>query len=307
MSIAATVGIPVITGVPTCIHDGFVALENLKVDQRFLLYLLKASEGMLRESGQSGSQMNVNTDIVKSLHVCIPVDLGEQERIAAALWDIDDLIAALERLIAKKQAIKRGMTQQLLTGGARLPGFSSSWEEVTWSDVVTPQPGNSQIKGRLSPRRNVKAQYPGFSASGQDVWLPTWDVEGDGVVISAVGSRCGRAFLATGRWSAIANTHILLPRSNRLDASFAMLYFNDEAFWIKGGSGQPFVQVGSSLSKRVKLPPLDEQRAIMNVLGDLDWNVNLLRSRLVKARAIKAGMMQQLLTGRARLPVGDAT
>lgn len=126
MSIAATVGIPVITGVPTCIHDGFVALENLKADQRFLLYLLKASEATLREAGQSGSQMNVNTDIVRGLVVRIPDDRNEQERIAEALWDLDDQISTLERRIVKNRAIKQGMLQQLLTGRTRLPAKESA-------------------------------------------------------------------------------------------------------------------------------------------------------------------------------------
>ncbi|QHA07811.1 hypothetical protein GQF42_34960 [Streptomyces broussonetiae] len=121
MSIAATVGIPVITGVPTCIHDGFVALENLKADQRFLLYLLKASEATLREAGQSGSQMNVNTDIVRGLAVRLPDDRNEQERIAEVLWDLDDQIFTLERRIVKNWTIKQGMLQQLLTGRTRLP------------------------------------------------------------------------------------------------------------------------------------------------------------------------------------------
>lgn len=244
---------------------------------------------------------------IRDFKFSMPKDPNEQRAVSVALRDADDLIATLERLIAKKQAIKQGMMQQLLTGRTRLPGFSSSWDEVTWSEVVARQPGNGQIKGRLSSLRSVNALYPGYSASGQDVWLPTWDVEGEGVVISAVGSRCGRSFLATGRWSAIANTHIVLPRPDRLDTSFAMLYFDNESFWIKGGSGQPFVQVKSSLSRRVKLPPLEEQRAIMRVMGDVDRNISLLAIRLAKARDIKRGMMQQLLTGRVRLPAeGDS-
>lgn len=137
MSIAATVGIPVIIGVPACIHDGFVALENLKADKRFLLYVLKASERRLREAGQSGSQMNINADIVRGLSVRIPVDRAEQKRIAAALWAADDQIAGLERLIAKKQAIKQGMMQQLLTGRTRLPGFGTAWEDTRLGDHVT--------------------------------------------------------------------------------------------------------------------------------------------------------------------------
>ncbi|QCV95032.1 restriction endonuclease subunit S [Acidipropionibacterium acidipropionici] len=163
MSIAATVGIPVITGIPTCIHDGFVALENLKVDQRFLLYLLKVSEPRLRENGQSGSQMNINSDIVRDLDVLIPSDRGEQERIATALWDVDELIVSLEHAVAKKRAIKQGMMQELMTGRTRLPGFSGDWEEATLGSVLHVKNGRSQWNVEVPNGRYPALQDPGCS------------------------------------------------------------------------------------------------------------------------------------------------
>ncbi len=116
MSIAATVGVPIVTGIPACIHDGFVAIERLRgVDQSYLLYTLKSLESELRSAGQTGSQSNVNTEIVNNLRVKMP-PIKEQVSIAASLEDIDQLIITLEHLIAKKQSIKQGMMQQLLTG-----------------------------------------------------------------------------------------------------------------------------------------------------------------------------------------------
>jgi type I restriction enzyme, S subunit len=121
MSIAATVGVPIITGIPACIHDGFVAIQGLRsVDQMYLLYTLKSMQDELRSSGQTGSQANVNTDIVKRLQIALP-PLSEQKAIAAALLDMDNLIANLERVTITKQAVKKGMMQQLLTGRVRLP------------------------------------------------------------------------------------------------------------------------------------------------------------------------------------------
>lgn len=196
--------------------------------------------------------------------------------------------------------------QQLMTGRTRLPGFREHWSTVLWLDVTSRRPGNGQIKGRLASARSHRAQFPGFSASGQDVWLPTFDFEGTGIVISAVGSRCGRAYFANGRWSAIANTNVILPTPKLLDPGFALLYFDNEDFWVKGGSGQPYVQMNPSLKQQVDLPPLNEQIAIREVLQDADHEITTLETRLCKARDIKTGMMQQLLTGRIRLPVGDA-
>ena len=118
---------PIITAIPTCIHDGFVALERLEgVDQTYLLYALKSLTAEIRGAGQTGSQSNVNTEIVKRLAIVLPPE-PEQKRVVEALRDVDQTIAALERLIAKKEAIKRGTMQELLSGDTRLSGFTGAW------------------------------------------------------------------------------------------------------------------------------------------------------------------------------------
>ncbi len=120
MSICATVGRPVITGFDTCIHDGFVGFSNLRfIDKRFLFYKLKQSENDFKAMGQTGSQANLNTDLVNNCEVELP-ELLEQTAIATVLSDMDDEIAALEARRDKTRALKQGMMQELLTGRIRL-------------------------------------------------------------------------------------------------------------------------------------------------------------------------------------------
>ena len=107
LSIAASVGIPAITTIPTCIHDGFVSLTNLKIDKNFLFYLLKANRNRLLEEGQSGSQTNINSDIVRQLDLWIPSSDDEQKRIASALWSVDDLIDLLMLKVEKSAQSSR--------------------------------------------------------------------------------------------------------------------------------------------------------------------------------------------------------
>lgn len=113
--------------------------------------------------------------------------------------------------------------------------------------------------------------FPAFSATGQDVFSAEFDYDRPGIVISAVGARCGKCFLATGKWSAIANTHVLLPHES-VDARYLWYVVNDEDFWIKGGTAQPFVKVRDSLQIMIPLPPMEDQRRIAGLLdsvGDL--------------------------------------
>lgn len=322
MSIAATVGIPVITGVPTCIHDGFVALENLKVDQRFLLYLLKASEGKLRESGQSGSQMNVNTDIVKGLHVCIPADLREQERIAAALWDIDDLIATLERLIAKKQAIKQGMMQQLLTGRTRLPGFSAEWLSTTVGSVA------DQHRRVIDPRTDRDRCFQHFSLPafddgetpvrepGSAIDSAKFLVPSRAILVSKLNPRIPRIWAPTeiGPNAITSTEFVVMTPSIGIDRSFLKWLMKSDAVTSRmkllatGTTGSHArIHPRQIAALEVAVPAQAEQAAIAEFLDDEHRAIELLGRRLAKARAIKTGMMQQLLTGLTRLPVEVAS
>lgn len=102
------------------------------VDREFLYQVLKQKSlfdlidsRSQRSSGQTGVDMNA----LRSFPVFLP-ELIEQEAIAEALSDADALIKGLERLIAKKQLIKQGVMEDLLTAKRRLPGFSGDWQYV---------------------------------------------------------------------------------------------------------------------------------------------------------------------------------
>jgi type I restriction enzyme S subunit len=233
--------------------------------------------------------------------VSLPADTKEQRAIATALSDVDALLGALDRLIAKKRDLKQAAMQQLLTGQTRLPGFSGEWEKTTFANIVRHHAGNSTlIKGKL-PQSPAAGLYSGFSASGQDVWCNHYEYEGDAMVVSAVGSRCGKAFAASGKWCAIANTHVVWPIVGKVDSLFLGFFVNDEAFWLKSGSGQPFVLFKHTFARPLRLPPLAEQTAIAAVLSDMDAEIAALEARRTKTRDLKQAMMQELLTGRTRL------
>ena len=320
MSIAATVGIPIITGVPACIHDGFVALESLKINQRFLLYLLKASELKLREAGQSGSQMNVNTDIVRGLAVRIPGDRKEQERIAEALWNLDDQIVTLERLIVKRQAIQQGMMQQLLTGKTRLFGSGGKWEDVTVGDLT------DQYRRTVDPRRERRRRFEHFSLPAfDDGQTPVCElgssidsiklvVPQGAVLVSKLNPRIPRIWAPEVIGSnAIASTEFIVVVPKRgTDRSFLKWLMKSTCvvsrmkLFATGTTGSHSrVHPRHLAAIEVSVPVESEQVAIATALDDVDREIGLLHQRLGKVRYVKHGMMQELLTGRTRLPAQE--
>ena len=105
----------------------------------------------------------------------------------------------------------------------------TGWTTTTLGMLTQTKSGNSKlIKGKLSAQPAREACIPAYSASGQDVWTSIAEQSGDAVIVSAVGARCGKAFLASGEWSAIANTHIVWPKPDFLNVRLLWYRINDE-------------------------------------------------------------------------------
>ena len=120
---SGTVGIPSFLAINACIHDGFLALVdvNKKVDSDFLYHFLKTQQSRFDNSATHGGVFtNLTTKIFRNFKVPLPLQKKEQSAIATVLSDMDAEIAALETRLAKTQALKQGMMQELLTGMTRL-------------------------------------------------------------------------------------------------------------------------------------------------------------------------------------------
>ena len=120
-------------------------------DPRFIYYHLQRFD-FANFSGKSGVP-GVNRNELHIEIVTLPSDIIEQRAIATALSDVDALLDALDRLIAKKRDLKQAAMQQLLTGQTRLPGFHGDWELKRLGEVI------SHCFSGATPRRNRPEFY----------------------------------------------------------------------------------------------------------------------------------------------------
>ena len=176
----------------------------------------------------------------------------------------------------------------------------SNWCWTRLIHLVNHQSGNSKlIKGKLSSEK-TDGLYDGYSASGQDVFCPNYEHEGEAIIVSAVGARCGKAFLAKGKWSAIANTHIVYPKSG-MNIKFLFYLMNDEEWWVRSGSAQPFVVVKESLERPFVLPPHEEQKRIVEIIdkqfAKLDEARDLIQKSLDSFADRKSAILHKAFTG----------
>lgn len=153
------------------------------------------------------------------------------------------------------------------------------WETPLLNEVITIKSGNS----KLTKKNYVsKGKYTAFSGSGPDGKTDFYEHEGDAIILSAVGARCGKCFRASGKWTAIANTSIIRAKIENPDVYRYLFYmFNNENFWPRGGTGQPFVKSGVALKEmRIAFPPIPHQKLIVDKLDSLLAKVKDAQSRL---------------------------
>lgn len=293
-------------------------------DMRWLTYYF-ASEPGARElrglaTGTSGSMKNIPKKRVLNLEIHVP-PAPEQRAIARTLADADDLIVTLERLIAKKQAIKQGMMQQLLTGRARLPGFYREWELSPLGSRAAGLRGSGLSKSMLNSAGKNECVLYGelFTTYGRRIERVVSRTNVDGGVRSQVGD-----VLVPGSTTTVArdlatasamyvdgaliggDTNIVRPRAG-IDSDWLSHYIThelgDRVAEVAQGTTIKHLYVRDLLRCQLPVPEIAEQRSIANVLLDAEREISLVKARLEKARIIKIGMMQQLLTGRTRLPL----
>lgn len=302
-------------------------------DYRWLNYLLNTekygSAVRATATGTSNSMKNIAKD--RLLEIAVPKpSLAEQRRIAEALSDMDELIASLEKLIAKKKAIKQGAMQELLTGKRRLPGFSGEWVEDSFENLFDILPNNAYTRDQMSFGGNIKNVHYGdiltkygaildaerdaiptivkeleAKARQESAYIQSGDVIIADTAEDEIVGKAVEVVNVTGRILSGQHTFFCRPKV-KFAPMFLGYYINSEGFHSQM---RPFITGTkvSSISKaslnilKVQYPGMEEQEAIAGLLYDMDSVIKVIEERIAKARIIKQGMMQQLLTGRFRM------
>ena len=295
-------------------HIARVRFTDSGVSSKFIAYYLASWVPQRRFVGSTdtGAKAGLNLATVGNLMTVVP-PLAEQLQIAEALGDIDDQIATFERLLLKKQAIKQGMMQQLLTGKTRLPGFTDRWLATRFEELAAPALQRVDPRGVPAGTRLVDLEHidsgggrllASATASGA-VSLKTVFQPGD-VLFGKLRAYLRKYWLAD--VPGICSTEIWVLRSKPLAENGYVRYLVETDRFIEVASGgygthMPRSDWGTLRGLEFEVPPVDEQKAIAAALTEVDDEINGLSFRLAKTKAIKQGMMQELLTGQTRLLV----
>jgi type I restriction enzyme S subunit len=275
--------------------------DSTEVNSAYLCYFINSNLGQrfVEHSQIGGAQKNLNAGSLRKMPIWI-APKGEQKAIATALSEMDDLIAITELLLAKKRAIKQGMMQELLTGRTRLPGFLGNWVQTTVGDVVRIQRGAMLTRAQAG-HGTVPVVAGGKRPAG---FTDRPNRMGRTVTISASGASAG--YVAMYRNPIFASDCSTISHANGYDLDFiyySLILRQEDIFRAQTGGAQPHIRARDINPMSLDMPvAVDEQLAIGGVLAQADSELDALERRLEATRAIKQGMMQELLTGHTRLP-----
>jgi type I restriction enzyme S subunit len=284
-------------------HIALVRFNTTQINPRFVSYFL-ASETPQRNFGalkDIGAKSGMNLTTVQKISLALPPSRSEQDTIATALSDADTYIESLEQLIAKKRLIKQGVMQELLTGRRRLPGFSGEWVLKQLGDVTHIKTG-----GRNNEDKVEEGLYPFFVRSEIIERINSYSHDCEAILVPGEG-RIGSIFhYIHGRFDVHQRVYAITQFNLNISGRYIYFYLTKNfGVWAMQNTVKATVdslRLPTFTTFEMLLPPtLDEQEAIAEVLGEMDAEIVILKSKLEKARQLKQGMIQELLTGKIRL------
>lgn len=311
-----------------------------QADAKFTYYKFCMIDWM--QYNEASGVPSLNSSTIENVAVAYP-QKKEQTAIANALSDVDALISELEKLIAKKQAIKTATMQQLLTGRTRLPQFAlredgtkkgtkkselgevpEDWEIYSLGQLIkgTQLGGNYKNSEQETGQPLIKMGNlgRGYIKLDKSEFVVGKAKEVDRLEFGDLLFNTRNTLDLVGKVSVWRNElSVAFFNSNLMRITFDPVLIGSNFYMNAVMNSNDFVNALSDIAigttsvaaiysrdlfqLKVSLPPKEEQTAIATILSDMDEEIQALEQRLGKTRQIKQGMMQELLTGKTRLPI----
>ena len=283
-----------------------------KLKAKYLFYWLFYHRSQLIDMGTGAGQPNISQNIIKKLEIDLPT-IQEQDEIVNALSDIDNLISTQEALIAKKQAIKQGAMQELLTGKRRLAGFVDNWCRHKLENIVDFCTSSVRLKDidvkEYIGTDNMLSNLGGVKDNELCLKYSTVrEYKKKDILISNIRPYLQKAWFAN-RHGGCSNDVLVFRSKDERKYMPLFLYFllTDGRFFdyaTETATGSKMPRGDKEMIKVYELylpDKIEEQQAIADTLDDMSADIANQQAKLEKLRRIKSGMMDKLLTGKISL------
>ena len=319
LSIAATVGKPVVNYVKTGVHDGFLIFLNPTFEREFMFQWLEMFRPKWQKYGQPGSQVNLNSELVRNQEIVLP-NYKEQQKIGSFFKHLDDTIALHQRKLDLLKEQKKGYLQKMFPkNGEKVPelrfaGFADDWEERKlssglreYTDRVIVEDDKeyyqisvrnnfggitlrgSKMGNKIGRKRQAKinlTKYP------QTLIFTRQTVEQGG--IGWVDKYCDGAIVTENMPTISLDTSVFSKYFLTNLFQTRIFYKNAILDNIEGGSAQIAIHESKFLSSTLLFPNLDEQEKIGQFFKQLDDTIDLHQRKLDLLKEQKKGFLQKM-------------
>ncbi|ARD90340.1 MULTISPECIES: restriction endonuclease subunit S [Lactococcus] len=313
LSIAATVGKPVVNYVKTGVHDGFLIFLNPTFEREFMFQWLEMFRPKWQKYGQPGSQVNLNSELVRNQEIVLP-NYKEQQKIGSFFKQLDNTITLHQRKLDLLKEQKKGYLQKMFPkNGAKVPelrfaGFADDWEERKLSSMTNYKNGKSHedkqsTSGKLELiNLNSISISGGLKHSGKFIDEADDTLQKDDLVmiLSDVGhgDLLGRVALIPEDDRFVLNQRVALLRPNTTaDPQFLFSYINAHQYYFKAqgaGMSQLNISKGSVENFISFVPIIEEQKKIGSFFKQLDETIALHQRKLDLLKEQKKGFLQKM-------------
>ncbi|GAA4080511.1 restriction endonuclease subunit S [Amphibacillus indicireducens] len=281
LSIAATVGKPVVNYIKTGVHDGFLIFLNPKFDREFMFQWLEMFRPMWQKYGQPGSQVNLNSDLVKNQVIMLPTE-EEQKEIGGFFSQLDNLITLHQRKLKHLHDKKKSLLQKMFPKNGsnvpeiRFPGFTDAWEQRKLGDMV------EFFNGKRIPidsEKRIHGKYPYYGATGIIDYVEDYIFEGEYVLLAEDGANITTrnspiAYLPEGKFWINNHAHIMRMMCG---SNYFLLQLLEKQNYEKYNTGTAQPKLNAKVVKNMTLnfPFKKEQEKIGEFFKELDNTITL--------------------------------
>ncbi|MBT8852605.1 restriction endonuclease subunit S [Lactobacillus delbrueckii subsp. bulgaricus] len=296
LSIAATVGSPVINYVNTGVHDGFLIFLNPTFDKEFMFQWLLMFKPYWNKYGQPGSQVNLNSDIVGNQSVAFPTT-SEQERIGSFFRKLDRTITLHEEKKRQLERLKSALMQKMFADKSGYPpvrfeGFSNEWEHCKLGDVADITTGSRNHQDSVTD-----GKYPFFVRSDKVERLNEYDFDTKAILVPGDG-RIGEIFHYYNGKFALHQRVYKVDNFNGINELFLLglfkYSFKEHALRLNAQGTVPSLRLPMFTNWSISVPMITEQERIGVFFQKLERTISLYDHKLELLKKVKRSMLQAM-------------
>lgn len=315
LSIAGSVGKPIINKIKCCIHDGFVWFDGLQLNPEFLFYIFLTGEPY-KGLGKYGTQLNLNTETVGSIKIPFPAEneiLKVVDYLNKKYSEIDHIIKQKELLLEKLQAKRQAIIHEAVSKGLNpnvpmkpsgvewLGEIPSHWEVKKLKYLATLKSGESITAEQIEP----EGSFPVFGGNGIRGYTNSFTHNGTYILIGRQGALCGNINYAENKFWASEHAVVVTPKEKLNQFWLGELLRSMNLNQYSQSAAQPGLAVGNIINLNIPVPKVEEQAEIDLYIKERDTKIKrlekLLFKQIQKLKSYRQSLISEVVTGKIKV------